>query len=144
MNNDLSSLLKKKLALFEAFLSATMSLKGLMESQKDMVAMERLMEKSESCIGAIDSIDRQINKVRTEGPSFMSTIPGEERNIVRKIVGKIDAIALKAANINQEFEKTLRLHHDAIKNQMVQIRQSKRYIRAGYEMPEPRFLNVRL
>ncbi len=148
MNYDLCNLLKKKLDAFRAFLSATIALKELTESQSGMEAIESLMEKRESCIGAIDDIDSRINKIRKESPSFISAIPGEERKIVREIAGEIDDIALKAANMNQEFEKTLRLRHDDIKNQMAHIRHAKggvrSYIRKGYGMPEPRFLNVRL
>jgi vacuolar-type H+-ATPase subunit I/STV1 len=139
---NLRNLLEQKLDVFRDFLSATMILKELTDSEDDMKKIELLIDKRRSCINKIDKIDNRINRTRKE----IITLPLETKKEITKIVTMIDDTAVKAVHTNKEFETMLRVHHNDIRNQMLKARHSrdgvKEYVRRTFERNQPRFLDV--
>ncbi|MCD6197550.1 MAG: hypothetical protein J7K15_03120 [Deltaproteobacteria bacterium] len=140
--DNLHDLLDQKLDAFRNFLSATITLKELTDSEDNMEKIELLVDKRRNCISRIDKIDNRINRIRKE----IMILPSETKKEITKIVTMIDDTAVKAVHINKEFETMLRVHYNDIKNQMLKIRHSrdgvKGYVLRTFEKNQPRFLDV--
>lgn len=144
MNYDLSDLLQQKLDLFRSLLSATVSLRDLVEAECDRGTFESLMAAREGFIASIDDIDCRIDEIRREQPSLLSTMTAGTREAARQFAGEIADMAVQTAARTRELERTLTLRRDAMTAEMTHLRHTRNYIHRGDEKPGPRFLNVRL
>lgn len=145
---DLHDLLAQKLEAFTSFLSATMSLQELSESENDLKGIESLLKTRQDSIETIDGIDKLINSIVKGSPDFVSTLPGKERKRIKAITEKLDDTASKAAQANRACIKMLRFKNDHIKKQLLKTRHMQHgiqgYARKGHKMHDPRFLDIRL
>lgn len=144
----LCDLLEQKLDVFKGFLSATMSLKELSESDSDMENIVLFIDKRQNCINTIDKIDREVNGIIKKRPPLISSLPGKDRESIKAFINAINDTASKAAHVNREIEMMLRLSHVDIKNRLKKAGHTrngvKGYASKNYEKHVPRFLDVRL
>jgi hypothetical protein len=143
----LFNLLEHKLDAFEDFLSVTMSLKDICETN-DMDHIERLLEIRDHYINWIDRIDRQINIVKRDTSPIASMVSDVENEKISIIAKTISKTAEKAGMLNNEIEATLMIHHKKLKKQLLTTNNArngvKGYILNDHGKKQPRFLDTKL
>jgi predicted DNA-binding protein YlxM (UPF0122 family) len=144
---NLCDLLEKKLEAFQDFLSLTLSLKEISETN-DMDQIGKLLKKRDHYINAIDEIDGRIDTLESNTSSIASMVSDEIREKIDVIIQAIKKTAEKAQSLTTEIEAPLVIQHDTVRRQLLTTNHArdgvKGYILKEYGKNQPRFLDTKL
>jgi hypothetical protein len=144
----IDELLEQKLDAFERFRAATAALRDVDDFQGSRERIVSLINERNICIRIIERIDRRLDALRKEHPSFAPGLPGEIRERVRRLTGMILDSATQSREMSSECEERLARRHGDMKNQLIRIRRGKEGVRgqAGktYRKGLPKFVDMTL
>ena len=136
----LCELLEQKIAVFKDFMSATTSLKDMIE-QHNVEAVEMLIVRRRNLMVIINKLDAAIRRIREANPSYEAP---ETRKRIRSLMASLEHVINKAQQLNQDCEAATEDELDKLKNDLSMIGHSQTWFK-GYKgkSGEPRFLDIK-
>jgi hypothetical protein len=139
--DDMDQALQQKLESYEDFLSATLLLKKVLETE-EMTAVNRLIKRREELIGIIDGLDRRFGL-------YLQTFPPDHRPVIGERMSKISEALGKTLERILSADQDCRIlaagKCEAIRNDLIVIRHKKEGLQ-GYAAKTERmiqFLDMR-
>ena len=139
-HNRLCELLEHKIAVFKDFMSATESLKDMIELH-NVDAVEMIIARRHDYMSVIDRIDDEIRKIRKS--NFPYTCP-ETRKRIDALTKTLESMIKKTLRLNQSCEKAAENELDLLRVDLSKVSNSRKWFK-GYRGNdgEPRFLDVK-
>jgi hypothetical protein len=136
----LCELLEQKIAIFKDFMSATTSLKDMIE-QHNVEAVEMLIVRRHNLMIFINKLDAAIRRIRETNPSYKA--PGTRKRI-QSLMATLEQVINKTQRLNQHCEAAAEHELDKLRNDLSGIGHSQTSFK-GYKdkSGEPRFLDVK-
>jgi len=144
-----SELLDRKREAFARFLAATRQLQKE-EELGDLTHMNTVLQQRDACMDIIDRMDRRIERITADDPSYVSTLPPDERDRIRTIMQEIEIAAREASTLTTEVESRLAARRTETGTLLKRMVRSRRRDFQGYghkktgDIAGPRFLDIRL
>ena len=136
----LCELLEQKTAVFKDFMSATASLKDMIE-QHNVEAIKMLIARRHDYITFIGRVDEAIHRIREGYPSY--EVP-ETRKRIQSFIKNLENVISKTLRLNQDCEAAAEDELDKLRKDISGIGHSQMWFK-GYKgnSGEPRFLDVK-
>jgi hypothetical protein len=136
----LCDLLEQKIAIFKGFMSATASLKDMIE-QHNVEAIEMLIARRHKYMTFIGRVDEAIRRIREAHPSY--EVP-ETRKRIQSLMTSLENLINKTVRLNQDCETATEDELDKLRNDLSGLGNSQTWFK-GYRgnSGEPRFLDVK-
>ncbi|MGA3207226.1 MAG: hypothetical protein ABSE05_05330 [Syntrophales bacterium] len=136
----LCELLEQKTAVFKDFMSATASLKDMIE-QHNVEAIQMLIARRHDYITFIGRVDEAIRRIREAHPSY--EVP-ETRKRIQSLIKTLENMISKTLRLNQDCEAAAEDELDKLRNDLSGIGHSQMWFK-GYSgnSGESRFLDVK-
>jgi hypothetical protein len=133
-------LLEQKIAIFKDFMSATTSLKDMIE-QHNVEAIEMLIARRHEYITLIGRVDKAIRQIREANPSYEAQ---ESRKRIQSLMTTLEKVINKTVRLNQDCEVAAEGELDMLKNDLSGLDHRQKWFK-GYRgnSGEPRFLDVK-
>jgi hypothetical protein len=136
----LCGLLEQKIGLFKDFMSATTSLKDMIE-QHNVEAIEMLITKRRDYITLIGRVDKAIRRIRETNPSYE---PPDAQKRIQSLMTTLENLINKTVRLNQDCEVAAEDELDMLKNDLSGIGHRQKWFKGyGGKSGEPRFLDVK-
>jgi len=140
--SGLCTLLERKIALFKDFMSATVSLKDMLEIH-NVEAVEMVIAKRRDYIAFIDGVDEEIRRFREENPSYEAKITPEIRKRLRLLTKTLEDVITEIMQLNQDCDAVARDELDRLRTDLSGLGHSQTWFRSYRgNAAEPRFLDV--
>lgn len=139
----LCGLLEKKIVIFKDFLSATASLKDMIELH-NMEAVETMIARRHDHITLINKVDEAIGRFREANPSYDAMMTPEIRKRIQSLTKSLEHMINKTLQLNRDCEATAEDEIDKLKNDLSGFGHSRNWFK-GYRGKafQPRFLDVK-
>ncbi|HVO65640.1 MAG TPA: hypothetical protein VMT12_04070 [Syntrophales bacterium] len=136
----LCELLEQKIAIFKGFMSATTSLKDMIE-QHNVEAVEMLIIRRHNLMAYISKLDAAISRIRESNPSYEAP---ETRKRIQSLMATLEQVINKTQRLNKDCEVAAEDELDKLKNDLSGIANSQTWFK-GYrgKSGESRFLDVK-
>jgi hypothetical protein len=136
----LCELLEQKIAIFRDFMSATISLKDMIE-QHNVEAIEMLIARRHEYIMLIGRVDEAIRRIREAKPSYEAP---ETRKRIQSLMTTLENLINKTVRLNQDCEVTAEDELDILKNDLSGLDNRQTWFKSYRgKSGEPRFLDVK-
>jgi hypothetical protein len=138
--SKLCELLEQKIAIFKDFLSATTSLKDMIE-QHNVEAIEMLIARRHEYITLIGKVDKAIRRIREANPSYEAP---ETRKRIQSLMTTLENLINKTVRLNQDCEVAAEDELDILKNDLSGLDNRQMWFKSYRgKSGEPRFLDVK-
>ena len=138
--SKLGGLLEQKITIFRDFISATTSLKDMIELH-NVEAVEMIISRRNNYISLISGIDDEILKIRKANPSYEAT---EERKRIQSLMKTLENMIAKTLRLNQDCEAAAEDELHKLRKGLSGLGNSEKWFKGyGRKSWEPRFLDVK-
>jgi hypothetical protein len=138
--SKLSGLLERKITIFRDFISATTSLKDMIELH-NVEAVKMIIARRHDCISLIDKIDDEILKIRKANPSYEAP---ETRKRIQSLIKTLENMIASTLRLNHDCEAAVESELDKLRNDLSELGHSQKGIKGyrGKSGEPPRFMDV--
>ena len=141
--SGLCGLLEQKIAIFKDFMSATISLKEMIELH-NVEAVEMIIARRRDYTSFIDRLDRAIHRLREENPSYVAKITPDTRKRIKSLTRILENVISKILQLNQDCDLMVKDELDRLRNDLSGLGHSRNWFKGyGGKSGEPRFLDVK-
>ena len=138
--SKLDGLLERKITIFGDFISATTSLKDMIELH-NVEAVEMIIARRHDYISLISRIDDEILKIRKANPSYEAP---ETRKRIQSLMKTLENMISKTQRLNQDCETAAESELDKLRNELSELGHSQKVVKGyrGKSGELPRFMDV--
>ena len=138
--SGLGGLLERKIAIFKDFISATTSLKDMIELH-NVEAVEMIIARRHDYISLIGRVDDEILKIRKTSPSYEAPEP---RKRIQSLMKILENMIAKTLRLNQDCEAAAEDELHKLRKGLSGLGNSEKWFKGyGRKSWEPRFLDVK-
>jgi len=139
--SKLGGLLERKITIFRDFISATTSLKDMIELH-NAEAVEMIIARRHDYISLIGRVDEEILKIRKANPSYEAP---ETRKRIQSLMKTLENMIAKTLRLNQACEAAAESELDKLRNDLSELGHSQKGVKGyrGKSGELPRFMDVK-